>query len=65
MATYELVTPGTGGQVVQVVTDLPTLEVGAVIFGDGVFWRVERIEAAAGSGADGRAVLVPTSGTPR
>jgi hypothetical protein len=48
MATYEIVRPTSTGRGVDRVTDLPPMEPGMVLFHDGHFWSVDRIEPANG-----------------
>jgi hypothetical protein len=48
MATYEIAWPTSTGRGVELVTDLPPMEPGMVLFDDGHFWSVDRIEPANG-----------------
>jgi hypothetical protein len=48
-----------------VVSDLPTAEIGEVIFYQGSFWRVNAIETAQSHEADGRLVVSRTHDEPK
>jgi hypothetical protein len=64
MATYEIVTSGAAGARAVLVSDLPSMEVGATVFHDGRLWQVTRIAPAERPGADGRLLLTPETDSP-
>lgn len=64
MPRYELVRAGRTHGPATIVSDLPVIEVGEIIFDDGRFWRVERVEPAKDSRVDGRLILSLTTDAP-
>lgn len=66
MATYEIALAGAPTRpAMDVVSDLPTAEIGEVIFYQGSFWRVNAIETAQSHEADGRLVVSRTHDEPK
>jgi hypothetical protein len=65
MATYEVALPETAtSPATDVLTDLPTAEVGEVIFLRDGFWRVDAIEPSQSRNAETRLVVTQTTNEP-
>jgi hypothetical protein len=64
-STYEIVRATGPRSPAEVVTDLPPAEIGAVLFYQGRFWRVDAIEPARSREADGRLIVTLTTDEPR
>jgi hypothetical protein len=65
LATYEIVLSGAApGSPVDLVDDLPPVEIGEVLFYQGGFWRVDAVKAAESQAAAGRLVVSRTTDAP-
>lgn len=59
MATYELLPEGKGIERAKIVAELSVMEIGQLLFDDGQFWSVKRIESASSRTAEALLILTP------
>lgn len=64
-ATYEIARRTGANSPADVVTDLPPVELGEVLFYQGHFWRVDAIEPAQSGKADRRLIVSITTDEPK